>query len=153
MSRFDQRFEMAFNEQDVPYLGFFSWNVADNCLTGDANFAGLYGFTLEQVVSGVTVQDVMARIVPGDRERMAFEVHSGILSGESGSTTYTVFDGVRLRTIVAIGRCLHDADGVPSYYTGTIFEQPDRTEQISGSIVGGNVVRFQPLHRASKSTQ
>jgi len=65
---------MAFSENDVPNLGFYNWTVVDNCLTGDAIFASLYGFTLDEVVRGVTTEDVMARIIPGDRERVAFEV-------------------------------------------------------------------------------
>ncbi|MBD8651009.1 hypothetical protein IFT66_07960 [Rhizobium sp. CFBP 13726] len=97
---FDQGFEMAFSENDVPNLGFYNWNVVDNCLTGDAIFASLYGFTLDEVVRGVTIEDVMARIIPGDRERVAFEVNTGILSGEAGSTCYTVFNGFCLKKVM-----------------------------------------------------
>lgn len=143
---------MAFQEDDVPNLGFFNWEVTSNCLTGDANFAAVYGFTLEQVVSGVKVEDVMARIVPGDRERVAFEVHSGILSGEAGSTFYTVFDGYRLKKVMSIGRCLHDPTGLPSFYTGTVFERPDQRQHVPVEVLGDNVVPFKRIHRPNPST-
>ena len=138
---------MAFSENDVPNLGFYNWNVVDNCLTGDAIFASLYGFTLDEVVRGVTIEDVMARIIPGDRERVAFEVHTGILSGEAGSTCYTVFDGFCLKKVMSIGRCLHDTTGLPSFYTGTIFERPDRQQDVPTNVSGHNVVPFQRLSR------
>ena len=137
---------MNFDQDDVSHMGFFSWVVPENSLTDDEMFAHLYGFTVEQVIRGVTVEEIMARIIPGDRERVAFECHSSILTGAAGLTTFTVFDGTRYRHIASIGRCLKDIDGVPSFYTGTVFERPRRVPA-SDNVSMGNVLSFRPGSR------
>jgi len=138
---------MAFEQHDIATLGFFSWAVPENCLTGDEMFARLYGFTLDQVLNGVTAEEVIARIIPGDRERVAFETHSAILTGVAGLITYTAFDGTEHRHLGSIGRCLRDIDGVPSFYTGTVFERPDRRASLP-EFPGHNVVPLRHAHRS-----
>jgi len=137
---------MNFDQDDVSHMGFFSWVVPENRLTGDEMFAHLYGFTVEQVIRGVAVEEIMARIIPGDRERVAFECHSSILTGAAGLTSFTVFDGSTYRNVGSIGRCLKDIDGVPSFYTGTVFERPKR-EPASDNVSMGNVLSFRPGSR------
>lgn len=123
---------MVVQTSKSPQLGFYSWHVAENCLTGDEIFADLYGLEIIRAVEGVPIEDVIASIVPGDRERVAFETHSAILSGASGSLTFTVFDGRSFRSVTSVGRCLRAASGIPSVFTGHVFETPDEQISVSG---------------------
>lgn len=140
---------MAFEQHDIATLAHFCWVVPENCLTGDEMFARLYGFSVAQVLKGLTVEEVIGRIIPGDRERVAFETHSAILTGVAGLITYTAFDGSKYRQLGSIGRCLRDIDGVPSFYTGTVFERPDQRASLPVEFSGHNVVPLRNAHRSN----
>lgn len=103
-------------------MGFFTWNVQDNLLFGDEIFGDVYSLSSKQIATGVPVEVILDRIVVEDRGRVAETVHHGIISGEAGTLHYSVLgsDGSKMN-VVAFGRCLRDADGVPSFYTGSIM--------------------------------
>ena len=141
---------MLFGPHYVRNLGFFNWEVSSNRLTGDENLAALFGVTVDQVISGLPVEEIMARIVPRDRERVTLEVHSGILSGEARLISYTIFDSFRLKEVMSIGRCLRDRDGKPSFYTGTVCERPNRRQHSTEGVAGGNVLSFKRINRSGE---
>jgi hypothetical protein len=114
-------------QSDLSALGLYTWHVCENRLVADHVFAGFYGFTDQQVSDGVSVEEIMDRIMVEDRERVARQIHSAILSGEFFSTSYRVMRDGKVRHISSFGRCLKDSDGIPSHFTGALFE-------IAGSV-------------------
>jgi PAS domain-containing protein len=104
-------------------LGLYTWDVCDNRLIGDELFAALHGLPPHQTAEGVTIEFIINRMVQGDRERTAHEVHKAILSGEFVKSAFRVKaeDG-SVRHIGWYGRCLKNRDGVPTHFTGAIFD-------------------------------
>jgi hypothetical protein len=101
--------------------GFYCWDLIDNRIIGDGIIADLFGFEHGRLRSGVSVEEILARIVPGDRERVAKAIHTAILTGELYKERYhvTPVHG-RVIEVIALGRCLHDEDGQPTSWAGTV---------------------------------
>jgi PAS domain-containing protein len=104
------------------HMGFFTWDVQDNLLFGDEVFGEIYGFSKKQLATGIAFEVILDRVAIEDRGRIAGRVHYGIVSGTAGTLQYTVLGPNGTRTeVVSFGRCLKDADGIPSLYTGTVM--------------------------------
>lgn len=105
-------------------MGFFTWSVPDNILFGDAIFATLYELPEIDLRKGVSVEQILSKIVEHDRPAMAERIHEAIVSGETTSSAYRIrlSDGVS-RELVAFGRCNRDDTGVPSYFTGAVMDK------------------------------
>lgn len=104
-------------------MGFFVWHVSENLLFGDAFVADLYNISAENVSAGVNVEDILAKIVPEDRPRIARNIHNAILSGNFSSAQYrVVLASGGQRSVVSFGRCLKDKDGLHSFYSGTVID-------------------------------
>jgi PAS domain-containing protein len=110
------------NDFVLPKMGLFTWQLADNLLMADEVYAAFYGFEPSRLSVGVSIEEVIGRIFEEDREEVARATHRAILSGEFSTVPFRVArDGV-VKTIVSFGRCLRDADGTPSIFTGGLFE-------------------------------
>jgi len=103
-------------------VGFCTWQVCENSLVGDDVFAKIYGYDVQQVAAGVPIENLLSRIAPGDRERIAKEVHEAIISGNAYNTSFRVLSPQGVRHVTYFGRCLRDAEGLPSFFSGTISE-------------------------------
>jgi hypothetical protein len=116
---------MGLNRQSefvLPTMGLFTWQLADNLLVADNVFSAFYGMRPELLAKGVSIEELIGRIVEEDREEAARATHRAILSGEFSTVPFRVNHSGRLRTLVSFGRCLRDADGTPSIFTGGLFE-------------------------------
>ena len=101
--------------------GFYCWDLIENRIVGDGIIAELFGFETSKLRSGVTVEEILARIFPGDRERVAKAIHTAILTGEVYEERYRVaHDDGRQIDIIASGRCLCDEDDQPFSWAGTV---------------------------------
>lgn len=118
---------------ELPQVGLFSWQVPENRLLADEIYAHIYGFPEEKVVQGLQIEEVIARISPGDRERVARSTHSSILTGKLSIVTYRILGAGEPRIVSAYGRCLRDEDGVPSVFVG-------------GVVAGRNITFEQSCH-------
>lgn len=110
-------------------VGFVTWDVCANKLHGDEVFACLFGFSVSEAKEGICIEAVMARIIPGDRERIAREVHTALLTGQPYATSYSIGTSTRNRQVVYHGRCLRDADGLPTFFSGTISQSEGPVEE------------------------
>ena len=106
--------------------GFYCWDLIENRIVGDGIIAELFGFEPSKLRSGVTVEEILARIVSGDRERVAKAIHTAILTGEVYEERYRVAhnDGRQI-DINASGRCLRDEDDQPFSWAGTVCRAQD----------------------------
>ncbi len=102
-------------------LGFYSWNVPENRVYGDDVVADIFGLTAHGLAAGAPIEMVIRYIDDGDKQRAARTIHDAIISGLPHRAEYGIThpNGRKLR-VVANGRCLRDAEGVPSIYSGTV---------------------------------
>jgi len=110
-------------------VGFVTWDVCENKLHGDEVFACLFGFSVKQANEGISIEAVLAKIIPGDRERIAREVHTALLTGEPYATSYSIGTSSNSRQVVYLGRCLRDADGLPTFFSGTLSASEEPVEE------------------------
>ena len=106
-------------------LGFYSWNVPDNRVYGNALIAFVFGLTPPELAKGAPIEAVIRHVHADDKKRVAKAIHTAIITGEAYQADYRVThpDGLKFY-ISANGCCLRDAAGMPSIYTGTIVIQP-----------------------------
>lgn len=102
-------------------LGFYSWNVQENRVYGDEIVAFLFGLSPQDLSAGLPIEVVIRDVKDGDKQKLARLIHEGIITGQAIECAYQVVhrDG-RLVSALSIGRCLRDAEGVPSIYSGTV---------------------------------
>lgn len=111
-------------EPELLLLGLYAWDVPNNRVVGDEIFARLHDLPTPLVAQGVPVEYLIGRILDGDRERTARELHSAILSGDFVSSTFRIkIDNGNIRRICWYGRCLRDPEGIPSQFVGAIADE------------------------------
>lgn len=102
--------------------GFYSWSVPSNTLTADRAFAEIYEIDHDDVARGISVEFILERIVEEDRPRLAARIHSVILGGPPALSSYRILcPSGRTKSLVSMGSCSTDPDGVPAYYSGIVL--------------------------------
>lgn len=106
-------------------VGYYSWNVPENRVYGDDVIGHVFGLSARELAEGVPIERTVGQTDDGDRQRLAKVIHEAILSGLPSRCEFSVThaDGTRL-TVLASGRCLRDAQGVPSIYSGVVTILP-----------------------------
>lgn len=115
------------HESSIPFapgdIAFFSWDLASDRVYGDAVLADLFSIDTEALASGSPILPLVQRIVEEDRGRIAESIHQAITSGQFYREQYRIRHAKRgVIHVVALGRCLKDAAGVPFVYNGTVIE-------------------------------
>lgn len=102
--------------------GFYAWSLAENMLTADKAFAHIYEINEIDIARGVPVEFILSRIVEDDRPRLAKRIHEVILGGEPFISPYRILcpSGV-YKSLMSMGSCSRDADGVPAVYSGVVI--------------------------------
>ncbi len=114
-------------------VGFYCWNVPENRVHGDDVVASVFGIPLQKLASGAPIEDVIRYVNDGDKQRLAKAIHEAIITGQPFHSQYEITHPDNRKTrVVANGRCLRDAQGVPSIYSGTVTVQPYTVEASSG---------------------
>jgi len=104
-------------------MGFFNWMVAEDDLYGDPMFAELYGLPRQQLTVGINVMQILEMIIEADRPMIARNIHQAILNGEPSGAQYSIhLPAGQVRELVSFGRCLHDENGTPTFYTGAVMD-------------------------------
>lgn len=117
-------------------MGFFTWSVPDNILLGDAVVAELYEIPELELRKGVSVEQILTKIVEYDRPAIAKRIHEAIVSGETTSSAYRIrLSNGAFRELVAFGRCIRDNTGSPSYFTGAVMDK-----SLPGVVFGDNAL-------------
>ncbi|MUZ62606.1 PAS domain-containing protein [Agrobacterium vitis] len=106
-------------------LGFYSWNVPENLVFGDDNFATFFGFDIPTLRQGLPIEAILERIDVDDRPRIAQAIHTAIVQGGLYQETYRILqpEGDAL-TVLASGRCFRDEAGTPACWAGMIVADP-----------------------------
>jgi hypothetical protein len=103
-------------------MAFFSWNLADDKIYGDAELAYLFDLEPTRLAEGLAILAMIDRISAEDRPRVAKSVQVAIITGAPYQETYRIErqDGV-IVDVIAAGRCFRCPDGNPSLFAGTVI--------------------------------
>ncbi len=102
--------------------GFYSWSLSTNLLTADGTFAQIYEIDQDEIARGIPVESILERIVAEDRPRLAERIHDVILGGTPLVSPYRIHcAGGKVKSLLSMGSCARDADGVPSVYSGVVL--------------------------------
>jgi len=119
--------------QNIAPVGFYSWNVPENRVHGDEVIADIFGVSVRELSAGAPIELVIRYVEDGDKQKLAKAMHQAILTGEQFQCDYRItLPTGRKVNVHAIGRCLRDAEGVPSIYSGTCTIQPQAANEASG---------------------
>lgn len=117
-------------------VGFFSWDLNENKVFADSVFACIYGIPPRELEIGAPIELVIKHVVEDDMPRVAKALHETIVSGKPCHQTYRITHSTgRSLVVTGQGRCLRNADGMPSIYTGLVTAEEG----------GANAVEADPL--------
>jgi PAS domain S-box-containing protein len=112
-------------------VGTFQWDIPDDRLWGDANFARIFGIQLDER-GAAPLADYLAAIHPDDRERTNALVQHTLDTGAPYDTEYRIVSGReggrRTRWVEARGRVEYDAEGRPVRFPGVVQDVTRRRE-------------------------
>lgn len=110
---------------DRDSLGFYSWNVPENLVFGDDNFAAFFGFDVPALRQGQPIEAILERIHVDDRPRIAQAIHTAIVKGGLYQETYRILQPESAALMVlASGRCFRDETGTPACWAGMVVADP-----------------------------
>lgn len=113
--------------RDMDNLGFYSWNVPENLVFGDDNFATFFGLDGLALRQGLPIEAILERIHVEDRARIAHAIHTAILQGGLYQEEYRITRAERgTLTVLASGRCFRDETDTPGRWAGMIIADPVR---------------------------
>lgn len=123
------------HEIETRLTGFYSWDVPNNLVFGDANYAAIYGLPPEDAAQGVPVEKILSLIAEEDRGPLARYIHDMLLGRRPETATYTIIDakGVAKRAS-SVGSVIRDRDGIPSFYAGAVMCPPSELEVTAGGL-------------------
>jgi len=105
------------------------WNIADNSVTTDRNFAHLFGVDSQQAATGLPLDQFLNAIEPEDRPQVTAEIEQAIATGEDYGAEYRVRDADgKQRWVIARGRVEYDANGNAITFPGALADISDRKQ-------------------------
>lgn len=106
--------------------GFYSWSLATNLLTADVAFARIYEIDQDKLAEGIPVESILEKIVEEDRPRLAARIHDVILGGTPFVSPYRIHcANGKVKSLLSMGSCAKDFDGVPSVYSGVVLVEQE----------------------------
>jgi PAS domain S-box-containing protein len=114
-------------------VGTWVWEVPEDKVHADANFASIFGVEPEMAASGTSVTTFLNGIQDQDREAVALAIEAVLSVGGPFDCEFRVA-GHPERWFAALGHCETDADGRPTVFSGIVIDITDRRgreEQLS----------------------
>ena len=133
---------LAFALQAARAVGTFDWNVTQDVLAVDAQFANVFNLDPAEAALGLPIGRYFDKIDKNDRERVKRAVRSACETGEPFEQEYGVMgsDGVQ-RFVVGRGKCWNWPDG-HTHFTGVVI---DITERRNAELALEQAVEVQRL--------
>ncbi|MFP4100991.1 PAS domain S-box protein [Coleofasciculus sp.] len=105
------------------------WNIAENSVMTDRNFAHLFGVDSQQAATGLPLDQFLNAIEPEDRPQVTAEIEQAIATGEDYGAEYRVRDADgKQRWVIARGRVEYDANGNAITFPGALADISDRKQ-------------------------
>lgn len=130
MARFSFSNMAAADEEPSPGTsegaGIYFWDILHDTVFTDMAAAGHFGFSEEQGRTGLPLGQFLDRVHPDDRPRIAESIKRAVDTGNAYHVEYRVCrPDFTVVSLIAIGQCFKNAEGVPSHYAGMLFEKPE----------------------------
>jgi len=106
-------------------VGTFEWDVPDDRLRGDQNFARIFAIRLD-AAGGAPLDDYLAAIHPDDRDRVSKTVQHTIDTGEDYEAEYRIVGHSEERWVIARGKGERDASGRVVRFPGVVLDITER---------------------------
>ncbi|MGE7369803.1 PAS domain-containing protein [Neorhizobium sp. NPDC001467] len=103
-----------------PQHGYFTWDIAEDSIWGDATFAGILGLDPATADNGFSMLRYMEIVHPDDREQVVRATQIAVLTGQPYMVICRLCRGKDILTIRNRGTCFRYRDGLPSMATGML---------------------------------
>jgi PAS domain S-box-containing protein len=103
-------------------VGTFEWNVLENRMWGDPNFARIFGSTSADSGNARPLQEYMDAIHPDDRAHVTELVNRTVMTGCAYEAEYRIVTGGRTRWVVARGTGERDEAGRIIRFPGVVLD-------------------------------
>jgi PAS domain S-box-containing protein len=145
LKKSQERLELAMR---AGVIGAWDWDVANNRVHADVQFAQTFGVSAEQAAEGVPLSVFMAGVHPDDRDYVTESVSSAAQDFRDFSEEYRVTPNGQTRWILARGRCYPDADGRPHRFPGIAIDITERkaVEEALSEASAGRELAMQAAH-------
>jgi PAS domain S-box-containing protein len=129
-------------------VGIWDWDVPNDRVFTDQNFATLYGVDPAKAITGATFAEFTRNIHPEDRERVEEVIEKALVSCEEFSAEYRLVqpDG-SVRWVSAAGRCSLGPDGAPARFPGVTVDITARKQ--TEEALRESEARFQSIYTTS----
>lgn len=121
LSRSEERLSLALN--GTALVGTWDWNVIDDVVIADDQFADLFGLEPLKAGLGLPIEAFLHAIHPDDAPRVQTEIETALREGSSYESQYRLIgpDGA-ITWIVASGRPRRDANGQVYRFPGVAID-------------------------------
>jgi len=123
LKRSQERLELAMR---AGVIGAWDWDVTNDRVYSDAQFAETFDVSAGQAVDGVPLSVFMAGIHPDDRDYVTESVRAAAEDFRDFSEEYRVTPKGEVRWILARGRCYPDSAGRPARFPGIAIDITER---------------------------
>lgn len=120
------------------------WNVPENLVITDHNFAHLFGIDPKLAVLGLPIEQFLNAIHPEDRPQVSLDIERAIATGEEYRAEFRIRNAEgEERWVIARGRVEYDADGKAIAFPGALADISER-KQVEQELKE-NETRFRTL--------
>ncbi len=115
--------------------GFWTWDIRQNLVQGDANLFEYFGLDVTQHMGGAPIEQFIRAIHPDDRHRVVVAIQRSVSQAADFREKYRVVTRDRsVRSIVAVGRCYRSITGEPVQYPGWFADVTDTSDARRASL-------------------
>ncbi|XWK86885.1 MAG: PAS domain S-box protein [Phormidium sp.] len=105
------------------------WNIPDNLVSGDRNFANLFGVNPEDAATGLPLEQFLKAIHPEDLEQVTTAIEQAIATGVGYAAQFRIRNAQgEERWLIARGRVESDAYGNAIAFPGALADITDRQQ-------------------------
>lgn len=122
----DARLQLK-SAEEAGVVGTWEWDIPDDTLVADPEFARLFGVDPDAARSGVPITRFTSAIHEADRDRVSEQIDAAVEScGEYGAEYRVWNEDDELRWIIARGHVECDEDGSPLTFPGSAIDITDQ---------------------------
>jgi PAS domain-containing protein len=114
--------------------GFYAWDIVENLFWADRRFAEIVGVDHAIIDKGLPAEGFLDLVHDDDRRALMEGMKTAIVDRKPFQMVYRILRGSKFVRISEYGQCLRAVDGVPTLFTGIIFESGDgMSDRVAGN--------------------
>jgi PAS domain S-box-containing protein len=129
-------------------IGAWDWNISDDLVHADPQFAQTFGVDIDQAAKGVPVTEFLKGVHPDDRHWVAESLCVSMGGLGDFSEEFRVVTGDEVRWVLARGHCYPGADGKPARFPGVGIDITDR-KAVEEALIEANAGRELAMQAAN----